>query len=139
MVGIVVKEGTVAVPEWLHGRFPIERDAVLTRPGERPRQWKRVPLSRLSLIPRDHALYELAVYCAARFVRDMATQGFGLIGEQGAMLVTGPYAHLESDTGDHAIGRQKGQEQDEPLADFVITGRFLRSRPQTFEYRDPID
>jgi len=30
-----------------------------------------------------------------------------------------------------------GQEQEEEWADFLITGYFLRRRPQTFEYRDP--
>ena len=139
MVGIVVEPGTVAVPEWLTGRFPIERAAVLTLVTDRrPRQWKKVPLSRLLLIPRDHALYQQATYCAQRFVTDMQSQGFGLIGEQGAMLVTGPYPHLLSDTGGRGVGRHWGQEQEEEYADFLITGYFLRSRPQTFEYRDPV-
>ena len=99
-----------------------------------------MPISTLALDIRANHLYRQSIYFAKRFVSDMRAQGFGLIGEQGALLVTGPYPHLESDTTSRplgAIGRHRGQEQTEEWADFLITGLFLRNRPLTFEYADP--
>lgn len=143
MVSVNVQPGTVAVPEWLNARFPIERDAVITRATDiKPRQWRTVKINSLLLNPRDAELYRTSLMFAKRFVADMAKQGFGLLTNESDLLITGPYPHLESDTGRHADGRQKaigrhfGQEQEEQWADFRITGQFLRSQPLTFEYRD---
>lgn len=138
MTAINVKVGSVAVPEWLNARFPIEREAVLTRATDlRPRQWRQVKLSTMQFNPRDHELYTTAVYFAKKFIHDMAAQGYGLLTAESDLMITGPYAHLESDTTSRrlgAVGRHLGQEQEEQYADFRITGQFLRTRGLTFEY-----
>ena len=135
LVSINVKPGSVAVPEWLNARFPIEREAVMTQATDlKPRQWMKVKLSTLQFNPRDHELYTTAVYFAKKFIHDMALQGFGLLTAESDLMITGPYAHLESDTHRRGVGRHWGQEQTEQYADFRITGQFLRARPITFEY-----
>ncbi|MCR4342201.1 MAG: hypothetical protein NUW01_20170 [Gemmatimonadaceae bacterium] len=129
MPNIQIKPGRVAVAEWLHAKFPIEREAV-------PRQWKGVRINTLALDPRADELYRTAVHFARRFIHDMRLQGFELLTNEADLLITGPFPHLEADTGGRAIGRHFGQEQTEQYADFRITGQFLRTRPVTFEYRD---
>lgn len=144
MTGISITPGSVAVAEWLRGRFPIERDAVITRATDpKPRQWRTKRINDLQLNPRDAELFRAATYFAKRFIADMGAQGFSLLSNEADLTVTGPYPHLQSDTGTHkdgrgkAIGRHLGQEQEEQYADFVIQGQFLRHRPFAFEYADP--
>jgi len=135
LTAINVKAGSVAVPEWLNARFPIERDAVLTRVTDaKPRQWRQVKLSTMMLNPRDTELYRTSVMFAKRFIHDMQAQGYGLLTAESDLMITGPYAHLQSDTAGKGVGRHYGQEQEEQYADFRITGQFLRTRPLTFEY-----
>lgn len=72
----------------------------------------------------------------------MRLQGNNLLTTEAEMTVTGPYPHLQSDTGKHvngrgkAIGRHLGQEQTEDLADFLIQGQFIRTRALAFETAD---
>lgn len=134
-----MRPGKVAVPEWLHGRFQVERAAVLTNPrlDLQPRQWKLVPINDLARDPRDAHLSTTALRNAKQFVADVGKQGFQLLSAEADLRVTGPYPHLEADTRGRGVGRHLGQEEEEPYVDFRISGQFLRTRALAFEYRDP--
>lgn len=114
----------VHVPVRQQARFSVDRGMV-------ERQYNAVKLNDMpTLWPYSH-MREQAFYWAKRFIHDMALQGMDLHTAEADIKLYGPYRHrrfagsIQEIT---TISRQRFEDQDQDVADFVLEAEFIAHR-----------